>query len=514
MAKSKMLAAAAAGCVLATGANAQVSSFGNACAGGSGTTPTLTTDTAPIGGTAFNLEVEGPPTTACILVVGASNTLWGGIPLPLDLSFLPAPGCDLNVSFDFSIAFGTDGNGEALIPATLNNTSVPLYLQVLAIDPALDFSTILGISEGLSVQASPAPSGEIIVSEIMNNPDSVGDSDGEWFELYNTTGSAIDLEGWTIEDEDSDSHTIDAGGAGVIIPAGGYAVLSVNDDLATNGNVPVDYVFPQAFPVGIFLSNSSDELVVRDPSGDISDIVRWDGSWPLGSGVSAALNVTNLNGTDNDDVANWSAGSCQIADCNADLGTPGYANDMCVTGTCPPPPMPTELGDVIVVEFIQNPAAVGDGDGEWFEVFNTTAGAIDMNGWTIQDADTDSHVIDNGGPLMIAAGGRLVFGNNAVSGVNGGVTVDYQYSGVFLGNGTDEIELLDGAMNLQDAVNYDNGATFPDGNGASASFDPSVSQDETTNNDGANWCLSTSVYGDGDLGTPGAVNDSCAVAKK
>jgi hypothetical protein len=164
-------------------------------------------------------------------------------------------------------------------------------------------------------------------------------------------------------------------------------------------------------------------------------------------------------------------------------------------------------GDVVINEIIQNPAAVADGSGEWFELYNPTGSGIDLDGWTIRDDDIDSHVISNGSPLVIPAGGYLVLGNNSDSGTNGGVTVNYNYgSSWFLANGDDEVVLLDGSLVEIDRVNYDDGATFPDPTGASMA----LSVPNLDNNIGANWCVASTPYGSGDLGTPGAAND-CAV---
>jgi predicted extracellular nuclease len=161
-------------------------------------------------------------------------------------------------------------------------------------------------------------------------------------------------------------------------------------------------------------------------------------------------------------------------------------------------------GDVVINEIMQNPSAVSDADGEWFELYNPTPDGININGWTIQDNGSDSHVIDNGGPLVIPAGGYLVLGSNADTETNGGVSVDYSYNGNwFLANGDDEIVLRDETQNVIDFVEYDGGPNFPDPNGASMALsDPTLD-----NNDGANWCTSSTPYGDGDLGTPGAEND-------
>lgn len=166
-------------------------------------------------------------------------------------------------------------------------------------------------------------------------------------------------------------------------------------------------------------------------------------------------------------------------------------------------------GDVVVNEIMQNPNAVADGSGEWLELYNATGSAIDINGWTIADAGIDSHVINNGGPLLIPAGGFLVLGNNTDTGTNGGVTVDYSYGGSwFLGNSDDEVILSDSSLTEVDRVEYDGGANFPDPAGASMALISTA----LDNNVGANWCEASTPYGDGDLGTPGAANDCGAPA--
>ena len=171
-------------------------------------------------------------------------------------------------------------------------------------------------------------------------------------------------------------------------------------------------------------------------------------------------------------------------------------------------PLMASPGEVIINEIMQNPAIVGDSEGEWFELYNLTTADIDIEGWTIKDDGTDSHVIANGGPLVIPPGGFLVLGNNEDIASNGGVTVDYTYGGGwYLGNGEDEVVLVDGTLLEIDRVVYDDGATFPDPNGASMAL-KDISLD---NNVGANWCQASTPYGLGDNGTPGVENDCGAL---
>jgi len=166
-------------------------------------------------------------------------------------------------------------------------------------------------------------------------------------------------------------------------------------------------------------------------------------------------------------------------------------------------------GDIIITEIMQNPSKVTDANGEYFEVYNTSAGTIDMNGWVIKDDGSNSHTINNGGPLNIAAGAYLVFGKNSTIGENGGVTLNYASSSISLTNADDEIILETGGGVEIDRVNYDGGTNFPDPTGKSMELS-TMAYTSSANLIGSNWAEATSTYGDGDLGTPGAVNNNSA----
>ena len=80
--------------------------------------------------------------------------------------------------------------------------------------------------------------------------------------------------------------------------------------------------------------------------------------------------------------------------------------------------------------------------------------------------------------------------------------INYQYNDISLGNGSDEIILSGPISGTVDSIAYDNGATFPDESGISmALLDP-----DFDNSIGSNRVLSTTTYGDGNLGTPGLPN--------
>lgn len=107
---------------------------------------------------------------------------------------------------------------------------------------------------------------------------------------------------------------------------------------------------------------------------------------------------------------------------------------------------------IIINEIFRNPSAVSDSNGEWFELFNSGLTDIDINGWTLSDNDIDSHIINNGSSLVISSGGFLVLGRSSNTSANGGISVDYQYGGLFLANGADELVLFDDVLSEIDRV--------------------------------------------------------------
>jgi beta-lactamase superfamily II metal-dependent hydrolase len=176
-----------------------------------------------------------------------------------------------------------------------------------------------------------------------------------------------------------------------------------------------------------------------------------------------------------------------------------------------PLPLPALPGDLVITEVMKDPASVADSSGEWIEIFNRAASAVDLEGWTLRDDGTDAHVIANGGQgVVIAPGARLVLGANANAAVNGGVAIGYEYTYTQfqLSNADDEVVLVAPDGTEWDRIVYDNGVLWPDFPGASLTLDPAA-VDTVANDDGNNWCAGTSAFGAGDSGTPGAANDDC-----
>jgi hypothetical protein len=99
--------------------------------------------------------------------------------------------------------------------------------------------------------------------------------------------------------------------------------------------------------------------------------------------------------------------------------------------SCPSP------GDIIITEFMADPSDVADTDGEYFEIYNRSANAIDIAGWEVIDLGSQIFALPSAAPIILNPGDYFVLGNNAA--IPG---VDYVYPASFtLSNSVDEIIL-------------------------------------------------------------------------
>ncbi len=167
--------------------------------------------------------------------------------------------------------------------------------------------------------------GDLVITEMMVDPDAVVDAAGEWIEIYNASTSDIDLDGWVLSDDGGESHTINSGGA-LVVPSGGIVTLGNNANPATNGGVAVTYQY-----TGFTLDNWIDQVVL---TFDVVEVDRVDydfsAAWTGLDLVGMALMLDNgfWDATDNDDPTLW-CGSTTLLGPLMDFGTPTAPNDDC-----------------------------------------------------------------------------------------------------------------------------------------------------------------------------------------
>ena len=194
-------------------------------------------------------------------------------------------------------------------------------------------TTRVGIASGVGVTPYPtetnfyvapvAAAGDVIVTEVMYDPNAVTDANGEWFEIYNTTTRMLDLAGVVFTDLGTNTFTVSGR---LLIGPGQHLVFGRNGTTTTNGGVTVDYVYPSGFD----LANTDDEIIITAGTVEI-DRVAWNEAgtppWPAATGASIQLNPLHY-AADNNDPANWCLGTAAYG--AGDLGTPGAMNSPCV----------------------------------------------------------------------------------------------------------------------------------------------------------------------------------------
>ena len=318
----------------------------------------------------------------------------------------------------------------------------------------------------------PAPDG-VRVTEWMANPEGA-DADFEWVEAW--FASDIDLNGFQLGPapealevvvDQEDCFPVDAG-ARVVFGASPAAAPRVDAELEFS------------------LGNSGERSVVVGVDGIVLDRVDYDGtvegvSWQVDPSGEVCLALPR----DEYIAQNFGTPGDPNPSCPPVLG-PG----MCFDGGAPRDIVSPQLGDARIVEWMANPSAVGNREGEWVEVrFDA---AVDLNGLMLSDLTSSTTSVESKDCLSVSPGAHVIFARNANPAVNGGIDgVDRELS-LSLNNGDETITLSIDDQVL-DAVTYDHSNT-----GVATQIDEL-----------GKACDAVHAYGDGDLGTPGSANRWC-----
>ncbi|MEL6346945.1 MAG: lamin tail domain-containing protein [Myxococcota bacterium] len=163
--------------------------------------------------------------------------------------------------------------------------------------------------------------GDLVITELMYDPDVGEDATNQWIELYNATGSSVDLNGLTIADNDSDTFTIDEQ---LIMSSGGYIVL------ASSGGWDYDFTPDRFGDIPVFDIGQETAVVYYDGGSDVTTIdeIPLITTSTIRPGRSLQLSNTHLDSVSNDQLGRWCYGISFIGE-SEDRGTPGTENDRC-----------------------------------------------------------------------------------------------------------------------------------------------------------------------------------------
>ena len=143
---------------------------------------------------------------------------------------------------------------------------------------------------------------DIVISEVMYH---FPGSDEEWIELYNRSGTPVDVSGWRLDDAVTFTIPGLPGSGYTLIGPGGYLVIS-NNALLLRGK------WPSAMIVGNFsgsLNNRGERIALEDVNGNPVDNVTYaeGGQWPaLADGGGSSLELRDA-AADNAHPASWAA---------------------------------------------------------------------------------------------------------------------------------------------------------------------------------------------------------------
>lgn len=165
----------------------------------------------------------------------------------------------------------------------------------------------------------PRP-GDLVITEVMANPQAVADAQGEWVEVYALRD--VDLNGVTLSNEGSgrallgDTRCLE-------LRAGTHGVLARSADAALNGGLP-----PVLGTFAFGLSNGQEPHVLRLSLAEtVLDAVAWTSA--ATPGVSRQLDPARRDATRNDAPEGFCPTPKDFRFGLGDWGTPGAENRPC-----------------------------------------------------------------------------------------------------------------------------------------------------------------------------------------
>ncbi|MCH8837704.1 MAG: lamin tail domain-containing protein, partial [Candidatus Marinimicrobia bacterium] len=151
-----------------------------------------------------------------------------------------------------------------------------------------------------------APAAAVLISEVMYTPLTL---DPEWVEVFNPSGSVINLKQWLLWDQATSAPLPEFN----LIP-GGYLVLASDSSTASGWPDGIALVTPAGFPI---LNNSGDQVILTDPYSVVIDQLDYTPLPQTTAGIS--LERVVLDGGDLE--GNWQPSL-------RPLGTPGGPNSV------------------------------------------------------------------------------------------------------------------------------------------------------------------------------------------
>ncbi len=345
-------------------------------------------------------------------------------------------------------AVAWEGGASSGIPAGWGSTSAPSTSggnTIVRTDVTVDTDTYADWSvapnNGNPQTQLPPPVPQIVFSEIFYDTPGT-DSVEEWIELYNSSPTEVDLEGWQIIDNNGTGYTYTFP-AGASIKSGTYLTLA-QDSYGFTAIYGYEADLYGSLP---YLNNGGDTVILYDSEGAEVDAAAWEG------GASAGI-PDGWGSTSNP----WASTGNTIVRIDPTVDTDSYTDWTYAPDNGNPQTQYTP-GNILFSEiFYDTPG--DENQEEWLEMYNNSTFAVNIGGWTITDNNGTGYT------FTIPVGETMEPGTfYTIARASGGFVALYGYEAdlygglPYLNNGGDTLILYDPVGNVKDFVAWEGGAS-------------------------------------------------------
>lgn len=358
--------------------------------------------------------------------------------------------------------------------------SVTVNVDDSGVGSTPDASTnyVLSVNDIANENTAPA----VYISEVA--PWSSGNSPvgADWFEVTNGGSSALDITGWRVDDGSAsfassaalNGVTSIAAGQSAIFLEGGATQIANFINTWFGGVQPSNVQIGSYSGSGLGLSTGGDGVNLFDATGTNKASVSF-GASPASAPFATFNNATGLNTATLTTLSAVGQNGAFIAPGDAaEIGSPGSVGRLFISEVAP-----WSSGS--------SPVAA-----DWFEITNSTAFAIDISGWKMDDSSgSAAAAVALNGITTIGAGESVIFLESANPAVAKAAFIDtwfggnapanlqigsYTGSGVGLSTSGDAVHIYDSTNLLRASVTFGASPAGP----AFATFDNAVALNAAT----------------------------------
>ncbi len=220
-------------------------------------------------------DEDPEPGTAPAVTFGASELLVvAGTSVTLTWSTEDADTCQASGASGWQGTVATSGSAMVVVQAT---TTYALSCENDHGVTEKDATVRVFEIPNPEPEPEPEPTGHFSITEVHFNPSTEAgqgnNTDNEWIELYNGTGQAVDLMGWSIRDN---TLTDILSTTSLVIPSGGYVVVT----RAASTDTYWEYgtgatIIHLNNALGNGLGNTGDSLTLYTAEGAAADALSW-----------------------------------------------------------------------------------------------------------------------------------------------------------------------------------------------------------------------------------------------